>query len=353
MSALTLGVVGTLVWDRFVERDESVVVEDWGGIAYALSALAAALPAGWSVLPIVKVGSDVVGDARRFLADLPGIDSSAIVEVPEPNNRVEIRYQTASRRTERLIGGVPSWSWDELDKPVRRCDALYVNFISGFEMDLDTALRLASGFGGASYADLHSLFLGKDEDGLRIPLPLQSVPDWLRCFDAVQMNEDELELWAGPDDPWRQASDALGRRPKLIAVTGGERGSAYVSIDPLESDPLCWNEPRTESAAEPAAGQKRVDTGRGRIGTVAVPTEPRTGDPTGCGDVWGAATFARLLAGDSIVDAMAEGNRLGGLNVEHRGTTGLVEHLTRAHAHQSARDEAPVETEGRAAREIA
>ncbi len=57
-------------------------------------------------------------------------------------------------------------------------------------------------------------------------------------------------------------------------------------------------------------------------------TDPRVGDPTGCGDVWGASTFARLLAGDALEAAMAEGNRLGGLNVVHRGARGLWGHLS-------------------------
>jgi sugar/nucleoside kinase (ribokinase family) len=66
---------------------------------------------------------------------------------------------------------------------------------------------------------------------------------------------------------------------------------------------------------------------RARSGKVALEVEPRTGDPTGCGDVWGATAFARLLAGDGLVRAMAEANRMAGRNVEHRGARGLFRHL--------------------------
>jgi sugar/nucleoside kinase (ribokinase family) len=51
------------------------------------------------------------------------------------------------------------------------------------------------------------------------------------------------------------------------------------------------------------------------------------GDPTGCGDVWGATFFARLLAGDPLETAMQEANRLAGRNVRHRGAGGLYHHL--------------------------
>lgn len=326
MSPRTLGVVGTLVWDRIVGRDGCVDVEDWGGIAYALSALSASLAEGWSILPIVKVGSDVIGRARVFLDDIPRVDLSGIVEVPEPNNRVEIRYETSSRRSERLTGGVPPWAWDELATAVRRCDALYVNFISGFELDLDVARMLERGFGGPTYADLHSLFLDKDEHGLRIPSALESAAEWLRCFDVVQLNEDELELLAEADDPWRRAADALGAKPKLIAVTLGERGAAYVSVNGLGPDPTSWSD---ESRGD---APRRVPAG-----PVRVTTEPHQGDPTGCGDVWGAAMFARLLAGDPIARAVAEGNRLGGLNVDRRGARELARYLAQAPAHHHSR----------------
>ena len=54
---------------------------------------------------------------------------------------------------------------------------------------------------------------------------------------------------------------------------------------------------------------------------------PLEGDPTGCGDVWGATFFARLLAGDALEAAMWEANRLAARNVSHRGARGLVRHL--------------------------
>ncbi len=130
----TLGVVGTLIWDRIFDRDSrSEPVEEWGGIAYALSALSAALPDDWRILPIVKVGRDLAEEGRRFLLEIPRVDDRGIVVVPEPNNRVELRYEDTARRTERMRGGVPPWTWPELSPFTELSDALYVNFISGFE----------------------------------------------------------------------------------------------------------------------------------------------------------------------------------------------------------------------------
>ncbi len=170
MARRTLGVVGTLVWDRILDRDgRSEPVEEWGGIAYALSALRASLSAEWTILPILKVGRDLSEEAFRFLREIPGVDTSAILVVPEANNRVELRYTSTERRTERLSGGVPPWTWPELAPVTDLCDALYVNFISGFEMELTAARALRAGYAGPTYADLHSLFLGLDSDGAARP----------------------------------------------------------------------------------------------------------------------------------------------------------------------------------------
>jgi sugar/nucleoside kinase (ribokinase family) len=51
------------------------------------------------------------------------------------------------------------------------------------------------------------------------------------------------------------------------------------------------------------------------------------GDPTGCGDVWGATYFSRLLAGDDIVEAMRLASLAAAKNVDHRGASGLARYL--------------------------
>jgi sugar/nucleoside kinase (ribokinase family) len=51
------------------------------------------------------------------------------------------------------------------------------------------------------------------------------------------------------------------------------------------------------------------------------------GDPTGCGDVWGATHFSRMVAGDRLSDAMRAAAVAAARNVGHRGATGLAAHL--------------------------
>src|SRR5262245_14396997 len=109
-----VGIVGTMVWDT-IHRGAEVPVEEWGGIAYSLVALDAALGADWEIVPLIKVGRDLAPRANSFLNEMARrAPNTRFVEVPQPNNRVVLRYQSATRRTECLTGGVPGWSWAEL-----------------------------------------------------------------------------------------------------------------------------------------------------------------------------------------------------------------------------------------------
>ncbi len=143
-----LGILGSLVWDTIHGRDPAAApIEEWGGIAYALGGFEAALPSEWQIVPLIKVGSDLRDEASAFLGDLTHlVPGGRGVEVTVPNNRVTLRYQSAERRCERMSGGVPGWTWNELGPMVRDLDALYVNFISGFELELGTAQALRQGF---------------------------------------------------------------------------------------------------------------------------------------------------------------------------------------------------------------
>ncbi|HET6837731.1 MAG TPA: carbohydrate kinase family protein [Gemmatimonadales bacterium] len=327
-----VGVVGSLVWDQIYGRDPlSPPIEEWGGIAYALSALDASLAPGWEIVPLIKVGRDLSREAQEFLRGLSRITPGArCVEVTAPNNRVVLHYESSERRCERMAGGVPGWTWGELGPMVRDLDAIYINFISGFELCLGTAQALRHGFAGPLYADLHSLFLGMHQDGIRVLRPLPDAPSWFGCFDVVQLNEDEMQQLT--PDPLSLSAQALGAGVSLLAVTLGPRGVAYVAAPGFEGL-ADWR----------AAGQADRQTGL----SLGVPNQPtvrpsasptvrtalipapsiETLDPTGCGDVFGAACFARLLAGESVEAALRHAARLAARNAAFRGASGLARYL--------------------------
>jgi len=120
-------------------------------------------------------------------------------------------------------------------------------------------------------------------------------------------------------DPMALAASALGNGARCLLVTLGKRGAVYFAQPDFDG---------LTSLAGGAAPDALVPA-LGPVRTSLVPAERalNDGDPTGCGDVWGATYFSRLLAGESLDDAIRAAHRAAARNVEHRGATGLSRHL--------------------------
>jgi hypothetical protein len=311
-----VGVMGSFVWDVIHGRDpRDAPVEEWGGITYALSAFDAALSPEWEFVPVLKVGSDLADSARNFVAHLDrAAPGAAPIEVPHPNNRVVLYYQSDERRCERLSGGVPKWHWLGLKPLLVDLDALYINLISGFELDLETVQLIRQHFRGPIYCDLHSLLLAVQPDGLRTLQPLPNAAAWMRCFDFVQVNEDEMSMLA--PDPMGLAAIAFANGVNSLAITLGSRGVVYFAAPGF--DRISDLRRASLSAASGAIRTARVPAKQPKHGP---------GDPTGCGDVWGATYFSRLLAGDKLDAAIDRALDAAARNVDHRGATGLADYL--------------------------
>ena len=179
---------------------------------------------------------------------------------------------------------------------------------------LETAQLIRRHFPGPIYCDLHMLVMAVQSSGLRTPRPLPNVREWCGCFDLLQVNEDELHMMA--PDPMALAATALHSGTSCLVVTLGKRGAVYFADAHFDR---ISDVPRSRIAG--------VSGGPMRTALVPAPRVLDGGDPTGCGDVWGATYFSRLLAGDSLSDAMRDAHRAAGRNVEHRGASGLANHL--------------------------
>jgi hypothetical protein len=294
-------------------------MEGCGVISYALSGLDTALPDEWEIVPIIKVGADVADQAAEFLAGLTRVSpEAALVRVPEPNNRSELRYFTQEKRSEFLSGGTPGWTWPELESLLNsaKLDALYVNFLSGWELDLATAKKMRKHFSGAIYTDLHMLLWKAQPSGLRELKPLADAEEWFQCFDFLQVNEDEMAVLASSPQDLAEKADRNGIA--CTVVTLGGRGLVYFAS------------PEFHRMSDLDEARKHISAGKLKSEIVpagSMHEGPRV-DPTGCGDVWGSTFFSRLLAGDEFLTAIARANRSAECNVEYHGANGLAAYIS-------------------------
>jgi sugar/nucleoside kinase (ribokinase family) len=106
-----------------------------------------------------------------------------------------------------------------------------------------------------------------------------------------------------------------------LAVTLGPKGVAYVAAPGFEA--LAGKRESGEAGKQ----EERTNVSAAiRSGLIKAPVV-ETLDPTGCGDVFGAAAFARLLAGDPVEGALQHAAGLAARNAGFRGASGLSRHL--------------------------
>jgi sugar/nucleoside kinase (ribokinase family) len=114
------------------------------------------------------------------------------------------------------------------------------------------------------------------------------------------------------------AATAFDAGVRNLLVTLGRRGVVYFAEAGFD---------RLDDLRAP----RRPASATGPLRTALVPASVARvdgpGDPTGCGDVWGASYFSRLVAGDIMSQALRAACDAAARNVEHRGATGLAHHL--------------------------
>ncbi len=263
---MNIGVTGTAVIDT-IDTADGVRTSDMGGIYYAVHTLSALLPPDARLHPVLVVGADAIETVRGDWSVLPGVVLDGVKRVEALNNRVHIQYHAEDGRDETQAGGLPPLSSEDLAPWPARLDAWLWNLVSGSEVERSTFDALKNAFEGPVYLDLHSLCLEPASDRARGP---RRPPDWEAWVSGVtwlQLNAAEAALlWTGDAEPLDRASVAklaahihsLGVHGVL--VTYGGDGAAWYGAD----------------------GDVVERSGRS---VVAV-------DPTGCGDVFGAAWFA-------------------------------------------------------------
>ena len=323
-----VGVIGTFVWDVIHGRDaRAVPVEEWGGITYTLAGLDAALPDDWEIVPILKVGDDLAERARAITSARCGASrpTRRWSRCRIPDIASSCATSTTSGAPRCSPAAFPAGAGSAL-KPLHRRRAAR-RAVRQLPERLGARPRDRAA-AAAALPGPDPLRPAHDGDGGaagRAAHAARRSPTWrsgARCFDFLQMNEDEMATIA--PDPMSLAATAIAAGVSCLLVTLGKRGAVYVAAPGF--DTICDLPPRarTEPRRRAAARARSARCAR-RWCPRALSDEP--GDPTGCGDVCGATYFSRMLAGDKLSDAMTAAALAAARNVGHRGATGLAAHL--------------------------
>lgn len=288
-------VIGHLCLDVIAHADGSET-RGYGGIFYAVTALANLLKPRDVVIPVFGVGNGDYDALMERLKVYPNIDASGIYKFSGPTNSVRLMYDDRQQRIECSKDVAEPIAWKRI-RPHLETDMVLVNMISGIDITLDTMDEIRMEVRESHvpvYLDVHCLALGFREDHTRYYRPLPEWRRWLFMLHAVQANEEESRSLT-PDglDEQNLAHQMLALGTKVLIVTRGNKGCT-VFVDEHKRT--------TRFDVEGVAAGERVD-------------------PTGCGDVFGAAYCARYLHSKNIAASVEFANRVAAFKAKSAGST--------------------------------
>ena len=289
-----IALVGAINRDT-IRTADGVETESYGGLLYSILPLAAIVDDDAMVHPVVNVGEDIREIVEDTLSPLARVSVAGIEFVPDKNTHCFLDYDEDGNKQETLLGGVPKLTVERLE-PYLDGDAVVFNFITGWELDLETLQTARQMSDATFFMDVHSLSLGTDQEHrryLRVPPEWEA---WTACADVVQMNEKEAELLAGHKLVDEVQRLTFGRRliengSSVAIVTLGEAGADVIYVQ--DGDVQFHHSP-----SQPAGPPQ---------------------DETGCGDVFLIGFAWSYLQDRNPLVAARFANVLAGINVTLRG----------------------------------
>lgn len=286
---MRLLVIGTIINDHIYHWDGSVSHSP-GGLLYTLLPFKALLNKNDRVIPLCRVGRDIYDTAVAWLTEGGIYDTAGLLKEEQSNNTVELRYINEQEREERSLYPLPSLGFDDI-KPFLDVDALFINMISGWEMDLDVLRRIRKAFNGLIFLDIHSLVLERKDDGRRIYRNIPEGREWLRHADVIQLNEKEWQAVAGNTVPDLFIKECCFSQHKIINLLLSFKGSkTFLS-----------------------------ETGGVQSYAVTPPREIEVTDPTGCGDAYLAGFGVEYLISSDAEKAAKKANLCAALMGSFKG----------------------------------
>ncbi len=296
---MTVTVIGHLCLDE-IHHPDGRITGSYGGIYFTVATLAHLLGPSDVVRPVFGVGKDDHQQFLETLSALPNVDPSGVYKMQGPTNSVSLRYDSGPERTEVSRNISEPVPWKKIS-PALDADLVLVNMISGSDVTLETLdeIRMKTRDRGIPvFFDVHSLTLGVRADFERYRRPLDTWRRWLFMLHTVQMNEAEATaLTPERFDEQNLAKQALALNTKALCITRGSRGcTIYVN-------------------------EKKHIVRHDVPGVIA----DGAVDPTGCGDVFGAAYCALLAGSDDPLAAATFANTVASAKAGLAGSSGLGE----------------------------
>jgi len=273
-----VGLIGTITYD-VITYASGQAFRGLGGVLYQAAVLCGL---GKEVYLYSNCGQELISDVERLTAHWASFHGEGIQYVPGPGNRVFLFYPEKGERVEILESVVPPLNPDQIIKDLPQFGMLLLIINSGFDIELRDWRKIIHQASCPIWFDVHSLPLSRKIGSPREYLPLTGWKEWASGVDYLQANRKEVALMLGSSQKIPSESEIVNFAKqafdiglKALFITLGEEGALILT-------------PKASKKIRPPNTGKVIDT-------------------TGCGDVFCAATVAKLAAGSSPFKAASFG----------------------------------------------
>jgi len=295
---MKIGVIGTIVKDKIFSAD-GTETNSFGGIYYTLSILGNLAAKDDQIYPVCYLGEDIYDEILNRLSLYKTIRFDGIKKIAQKNTAVKLIYKNTEQRNEFLSNRFPPLQREDIGK-IGSMDVWLVNFITGFELSLDTFQKFCEQTSGLIFMDFHSLSLDIAENGLRVLRKCPNWEEWIRNIDVLQMNEAEAISLSKNQSASKHSliqfgNEVIDKNIKIFHITRGSKGSLL----------FCRN---GADSANFEISPREVD---------------QVVDVTGCGDAFAAGFLQHYFHSKDVVAATHYANSIAGINCTIRGTEEL------------------------------
>lgn len=288
---MEITVVGHICKDTIIPPGGNApVATQFGGIMYAVAALAGLMQEEDTIHPVFGVGEEDHDALLAAIAPFPNISTKGIHTFKGRTNEVTLFHEEKNApRTECSEHIADPIRFDRI-KPYLGTDGVLVNMISGSDISLETLDTIRMTVRDARipvHFDFHSLTLGIQKKGKRFRRPLTDWRRWAFMLETVQMSEEETKgLSSERYDETTLINQLMSLMVHTFLITRGAGGVTTIVQD--EHKRLT----RTDIAGIPV----------------------KASDSTGCGDVFGATYLHTFLTTHDPVASATRANEVAALH---------------------------------------
>lgn len=278
-----------------IHKVDGKIYNEHGGITYSVVA-GGLLDDGVEVVPVIGLHGEDAPYFTQLLEQLAPVNLSAIYRVDFPTRRVNLFYEDENNRWECSTQPIEPTPFERI-APFLPAEGIHLNLISGSDIALSTMQKIREAAPGTHiHLDLHNIVMKLLPDSKRVRAPRNDYLDWCRLADTVQMNEDEASV----------IDDSVSDR-RVLAEKVLETGAKAFIVTLAEKGFILF------------------EKNNGKISEQFFPPrQTNVVDPTGSGDVLGAAFLHAVVRGRDFRQAAELGAEMAAKKVAAAGPGGML-----------------------------